>query len=134
MTGNPEFDWVTGLAQCTPGKMFERLKLQVSADVDLRQKLRPERAPYTFYFTEEGPTFSALLEGNGIYQVVKFSLGEKEISISDENGKLIATVTTTLNDEGECRARLNGKDYELWQLRKMVLEALFFGTFRRVVS
>jgi len=35
-------------------------------------------------------------------------------------------VTATFSDEGECRLEVNGKERDLWQVRRMALEELLF--------
>jgi len=48
--------------------------------------------------------------------------------VNDKDGKKILEATLTLNDSGECRVKIGGQEYELWQMRKKALENLFFKT------
>ena len=59
---------------------------------------------------------------------VEFCRCEKTIQVNDKDGKKILEATLTLNDSGECRVKIGGQEYELWQMRKKALENLFFKT------
>jgi len=60
---------------------------------------------------------------------VNFNLTEHSIVISDQDGNTIFEAVATLNDEGECRLKVTGQEKELWQVRKMALEELFFKKY-----
>jgi hypothetical protein len=38
-------------------------------------------------------------------------------------------VTLTFNDENECRLKVEGKERELWQVRRTALEELLFRSY-----
>lgn len=126
-----EFDWVTARAGCSLNQVFEKLRAQVKEDVDLRHGLRPHATHYAFRFISEGPTFTALVEGNRIHHSVIFSLRNKEqvITVSTDNDDLLFHAEVTLNDEGKCVVKINDQERELWQMRKMALEKLFFTEY-----
>ena len=49
------------------------------------------------------------------------------IKITNYKTDTTLTVTLTLNDEGECRYKINGEgEYLRWQVARKVLEPLFF--------
>lgn len=120
-------DWVTARSLCSLATVFETLKLQVQQDVETRNKLRPENAHYKFNFVTKGDRFTVFLEANLPHWSVQFKLSDKSIQIHDEGDNLLMEATVTLNDDGECRLRINGTERELWQVRKTVLERLFFS-------
>jgi hypothetical protein len=132
MRGNSkaDFDWVSALSECSIGTIFEKLKLQIKNDVETRDRLLKD-TPYCFKFESNHRDFSAILDGKGIHRSINFSLGERSISVSD-GGNLMFEATVTLNDEGRCVARVNDQERELWQVRKMALEKLFFLSESRV--
>ncbi len=122
------FDWVTARAQCFPATVFEQLRLQVEEDVKTRNRLLAD--PHdAFAVVDNGNKFSVIVLGNPLRKVT-FSLANENISVQ-RKGTVICEATLTLNDEGECKVKINGQERELWQLRKAVLEDLFFGTLRQ---
>ena len=61
-----------------------------------------------------------------IQPVVTFMLRKDHILIASAATKEEFRFTVGLNDEGRCQHRLNGQEYEQWQVHKMALKALFF--------
>ncbi len=122
------FNWVKERFSCSPSKVFETLKLQAQEDVNVRNSLRPKNADYGFSVVVSGTSFTVLKEGNNLHESVIFSLTEKGITVRDKNDKPMFEATLTLNDEGECRVKINGQEREFWQMRKTALEGLFFIT------
>lgn len=89
MSDKPEqFDWVTGLAACSVD-VFERLHLQVKADVETRDAMRakPRDQHYAFGFVSNGREFSAFVRGHKISGSVIFSLDMPSQSIKVRNEK-----------------------------------------------
>src|ERR1700687_5927128 len=123
------FDWVTERSLCSSVKVFETLKLQVTKDIETRNKLRPENSSYEFHFVTNGDSFTVAKEGNNLHETVTFKLVGKAIQVLDKNGKKLIEATLTLNDDGECRLKINGRELESWQMRGLVLEDLFFGLY-----
>ena len=122
----PDFDWVTEYARCSIGALFEKLKLQLQEDVDKRQELRGSGPSYKFVLLHNSEKATVLIEGNNVHESVVFRLSGRAIEVVDDEGNVRFTATPTLNDEGECRLKINGEEKELWHLRKMALEELFF--------
>ena len=121
-----KFDWVTERASCSPPNIFKALRLQVTEDVKIRNALRPNNSPYEFSVAEHGDDFTVLLDAKDVQKSVIFSLAEHAILVRGDNGKPMFEVTMTFNDEGECRLNVNGKERDLWQVRRMALEELLF--------
>jgi hypothetical protein len=127
------FDWVTARHECSLGKAFDKLRLDVEADVQTRLSLR-ERLPgfggfhYGFEFSENASAFSVTVHGgNGRRQGVKFRLEDKHIAVLDEGGKELLQATVTLDNERQCKFVVGGLELEEWQFRKKALEHIFLG-------
>jgi|SRR5271157_3588337 len=127
------FDWVSALSACSIALVFEKLRLQVKSDVETREAMRelPKSQHYAFKFISNDREFSAAVHGHKIHRAVIFSLSlpSQSIKVRDEKDTLLFDATTTINDEGECRLKVNGQERELWQVRKMALESLLFGAY-----
>ena len=129
-----DLDWVKALGACSSAQVFEQLRQQVSKDVDIRQSYCSPNSEHRFVFVSRTVGwFSALVEtsffgANNAVAAVHFKLKNTSIQVdgTDFNQAPNFEATLTLNDEGECRAKINGQERTLWQLRKMALETLFF--------
>jgi len=58
--------------------------------------------------------------------LVEFALTPKTISAKDHE-RMLFEATIGLNDNGDRRLNISGKEYDLWQLRRKALEHLMFG-------
>jgi hypothetical protein len=122
-----DFDWVTARASCSPSKVFEILYLQVGRDVSIRSSLeKGNPKQYEVSVVRDGKQFSVVAEGHGVYRVAKFSLTDGGIEVHDATDSRKICAGLTLGDDGECRLRVGGKEYDLWQFRRLVLEDVLF--------
>jgi hypothetical protein len=122
-----DFDWVRERAECSPGPIFERLRMQVKRDVETRRKIAGDASPYKFSFVSEGKSFAAVVDGSSVYRAVRFTLNDDGITVY--NGAIereMFRATLTLADDGECRLKVGEKEYDPWQFRKLALEDAFF--------
>lgn len=119
-------DWVTKRSSCSLPKIFKDLRVQVEEDVKTRNALRPANSPYEFSVTEEGADFAVHLVTKEARQSVAFSLAEHGILVRDDKGQQMFEVTLTFNDQGECRLYVNEEERDIWQVRRLALEELFF--------
>jgi hypothetical protein len=131
-----DFDWVSVLSNCSVAGVFERLKLQVKADVEKRQSLMTsldeEHSKHRFSFVSNGTEFSAVMEGKGIHRAVTFSIGMGNgITVRDENDLVMFHAVPTVDDDGDCVLKVAEKERKLWQVRKLALENLLFGRIVR---
>jgi hypothetical protein len=124
-----KFDWVTERSLCALPKVFKALRLQVEEDVKTRNALRPNNSPYEFSVAENGDDFTVLLKAKDVHRAVVFTLAEHAILVREDKGDPMFDVTATFGDEGECRLEVNGEERDLWQVRRMALEGLFFRGF-----
>lgn len=125
------FNWVKARAECSVAQMFEMLRLQVGEDVENRNSHPLKLQNCTLKMVPSAKSFSVVFDCD--YDAyasssVTFTRTANDIQIRKENEKdpfLVATIT--LNDEGQCKFKVNGEEKESWQLRRMALEELFFG-------
>src|SRR5438105_1846091 len=110
MNSNQDFDWVTALSSCSARKVFETLVMQVSEDVKIRNALRQEGERYKFDIVREGDRVTVFIDGNAVSNQATFRLDNGRLLIEDKGGTLLHTATLTLNDEGECRLKIKGKE------------------------
>lgn len=120
------FDWVTERSSCSLPKVFKELSSQVQEDIKVRNGLRPANSPYEFSMTENVGEFTVLFRSEGMGRSVIFTLAEHGILVRDDQGNPMFEVTLTFTDEGKCRLNVNEQERELWQVRRMALEGLFF--------
>jgi hypothetical protein len=120
------FDWVTRRASCSLPSVFKELRAEVEQDVNTRNGLRPNHAPYEFSVTDQDGSFSVFLKAKELQMTVTFVLGEHAIQVRDDKGIPIFDVTLSFNELGECRLKVDGAEREYWQVRRMALEDLMF--------
>ncbi len=128
MTTAQSFDWVTARFDCSLTKMWIRLKVGVTTDVNIRNGLRKEGAGYKFEIEENGQSFLIYREAGDFQSPpsVEFKLTAKGIEISSESSQFNILATVTLDREGQCKFSVSGQEWEEWHLRKFALEKLFF--------
>jgi len=122
------FNWVNARFACSLPNVFKELMLQVEADVKTRNGLRPNNSPYAFSMTEDGDSFTVLLEAEGVHKSVIFSLADHAILVRDQ-GKDLFEVTLSFNEAGECKLNVQEQERDLWQVRRMALEDLLFRPY-----
>ncbi|HEV7676478.1 MAG TPA: hypothetical protein VGQ12_18250 [Candidatus Angelobacter sp.] len=130
MKAGGDFEWLAARAACSPVKVFEQLRMQITQDVELRNKMC-EKQGWKFAMHNESAIFAVFLDSTAFhrenpYRIVRFRLEDRRIMARYGDDTDIFIATLTLNDDGECRLRIKDKNYELWQVRHMALERLFF--------
>ena len=126
MNGVPhELDWVTKRAECSAAQVFMELELDVERDVELINSKR--QTPPKIGFSKRETFFAAYQVENSQSQV-RFTLRDGHLEITGISAEPVM-VALTLNDEGRCKLKVEGKELEQWQVRRMALEKLFFGPF-----
>jgi len=133
-----ELDWVNAFSACSLDSVFQKLKLQVAQDVKARNaQFDPNSTAvgvykYKFEMTEHGDRFAVALSGVNLplvpHRTITFALEEKRIAVTNSTGRREFDAYLTLNDEGECRVKIDDAECELWQLRRRALQKLFFET------
>jgi hypothetical protein len=128
-TDRSHFDWVAARSACSLPKIFKTLRMEVEADVNARNALRPEDAPYKFSIVDKDNTFSVVLEAEDLHRSVTFCHEEHAIVVLDPSGNQMFEVILVFNDEGKCKMRAKEENRELWQIQRMALEDLLFRMY-----
>lgn len=135
MTLPEDFDWVAARAAHSTALVFQKLRLQVEADVNKRNEIRTtnEREKYQFRFVSENGTFSVFAEGQlEDHEIgVSFRRTQTGIDVCALSGKVLLSGAVTLSNEGECRIKVEQTEYAFWQFRKLALEDVFFTQVAR---
>jgi hypothetical protein len=125
-----ELDWVKVRSECSVAHVFSELHLGAKNDVEAIN-LTPRATenfatPFDVHTNSTGNVFVVFQTGN-TNRTVKFRLGPDRIEVANQAGQF--AITLTLNNEGRCKLKVNGGEEELeqWQVRRMMLEGLFFG-------
>jgi hypothetical protein len=128
-----DFNWVEARSRCSAAKVFHEIRLGIDGDVKTRNAERPNPPRYVFDTAIKDNTVVVMVTGIGdmaealqFPQSVTLRLTEAGISVYDKNNKHLWDATLTLNDDGECRLKVNGQELEFWQFRRRALEDLFF--------
>lgn len=121
-----KFNWVTERSACSLPKVFHTLRLQVEEDVKTRNTQRPQNSPYEFSVKDSGSDFSVLYKAKDLSRSVIFTLAEKGILVRGGEGNQMFEITVTFTPQGECKLIVNEEPRDVWQVRRMALEELFF--------
>jgi hypothetical protein len=122
------FDWVTARTECSSFKIFAKLRMLIAEDVEIRNALRRKDSFFFALIEANERRFSVVGEmyGGSVRKSVMFTLQNNKILASTAE-KIIFEAEASLGNDGECRAKIGDKEHDLWQLRKMALEELFFA-------
>lgn len=120
-------DWVKEREACSLVQVFKDLQLGVEDDIrtiNAMRQLSPDDQFQTKPINHSGfVAYRAALLKN-----VRFFLERDHLKIENDLSSEKHNVTITLNNEGRCKAVLNGEELEQWQLRRTTLEPLFFSS------
>lgn len=120
--------WVEERSRCSPFEVFKRLQAEVTLDVETRLQIAMTETPSMQLKVDSygpGPDRFRVLRYPE-HMCVEFALKGDNVIVIDGAGKELLVGDITLNDDGECVFRCQGKDLLSWQFRKRVLETLFF--------
>ena len=126
-----DFDWVTARQQCSLRDVFEALRLGIRDDVETRNSSFPEGDPdkLVLKISERGKTVRVYWDdmyGSSQNIFVELTLTEQNVSAKDNESTLFEAFIC-LNDDGDCKLKISGKEYDLWQVRRKALEKLLFS-------
>jgi hypothetical protein len=125
----PNFDWVSARQDCSLKEVFEALRLGIREDVETRNSALPDNPDKaTLKTAEHGKTIRVYWQD--MYQqfdhlFVEFALTAQSLTARDDEN-LLFEASIGLNDEGDCKVYILGKQYDLWQIRRKALEQLMF--------
>lgn len=120
--------WVRARAECLPKNAYTRLMESMRDDVEHRNEIHPDGDERLFKLVEYDDSFSVFPTGSAGINVVRVDLRPTHIGISHDNGSIDLLVTPRLSAAGACIFEVDGAELEEWQLRRKVLESLFFLT------
>jgi hypothetical protein len=126
------FNWVNERATCSLRQMFEKLKLEIAGDVEARNAHLSERPiRRAVNIADHGSRIKVFLDdqfqemaNNGVLFVLKPD--GIEVRDNETNAERFK-VTIGLNDDGDCKFVIDGKEYDSWQVRRKALEGLLFN-------
>jgi len=119
-----DFKWVEARLNCCVEKVFAQLQAGVTNDV-AEINVASSTEGTKFEVSPHGNRFLVLREGKGVRKV-EFVIDKNVISVLAED-KPHFSAAPTMNPQGKCVLIVNGQEFELWQVRRMALERLFFG-------
>ena len=125
-----DFAWVKVRHACSIQQMFEELKFAIKQDAEAVSEMLKNDAPPRRFKILERSKFIKVYEENPYAEetpAIMFTLSGKIIQVADgATNTGIFDVTIGLNDDGDCKFMLNGKERDSWQIRRQALEPLFF--------
>jgi hypothetical protein len=126
-----DFDWVTARKECSIQDVFEALRLLIRENVETHNGLFAEdRTPAApvLKVSERGNLIRVYwhdMYGQFAHLFVEFKLNPVAISVRDHENVLFEA-TVGLNDDGDCKVNIHGKQYDFWQVSRKALERLMF--------
>jgi len=122
-----DWDWVQARHSCAIAAIFRQLELDAQLNVEKRQALvKPDRDDFGFRFESRDKMFLVSRVASRGARTVVFRLTSDHINVERLGGEEILRATVTLNNDGECRLRVEGQELDRWQLLRRALEGLFF--------
>jgi hypothetical protein len=130
MSSLPErFNWVKARAECSIAKMFSMLETDVKSDVEVRNELSkqsPDGRSFEFHDSDRAFMVLRYIVGMPKPMKVDFVLKDDSIEVSGHGAEF--SVGVWLNSNGSCvYSTLGSQNLESWRVRRMALNALFFG-------
>lgn len=125
-----DFDWVSARNACSITQVFKELELGARGDVKERISQRPAIAEeFALVLSQDQNCFCVMRDvGKTRKEGVEFCLAGGKITVKNtRSGGVSFTVSLTLNNDGECRLRVDNEELEQWQVRRKALEALLFA-------
>ena len=126
------FNWVGACIACRPKEQFDAIQSDVEDAVRKRnEELVRSDAPVRMGFSNYGTGFCVSKDPVAGYHAgqdcVNFDQATDGFVIRDLRAHGVKSVTPFLDDEGECRFRINGEgSHQRWQVIRLALEPLFF--------
>lgn len=119
-----DFNWVEARLNCCAERVFAQFQAGVTNDVETINVVAREHGA-KFEVSPHGLRFLVIREGKGVKKV-QFVLERGVISVLNGDEPHFSA-TPSMNPAGHCVLIVNGQELELWQVRRMALEQLFFG-------
>lgn len=132
-----ELNWVKVRSECTPDKVFEKIREAAVKDLDEWKSINPKRAETielskVSHGFRVGTTERDIFSHHAVLYHLKVKNGEHRIEVKrivgkQEEARLIFRVCFSV--DGECIIhKYDDKDsvMSIWQLNRLALEGLFF--------
>ncbi len=122
-----DFDWVKARLECSLFDEFVCLRSLIEKNVKQRQDALPPKSRFSFQFKRDGLHEFSAIRYRCQSDAVTFSVSQECSHILVQGSTKSFRLTVTLNDDGECRFRINGEkeEYLSWQVARKSLEDLF---------
>ena len=127
-----DFNWVKARVDCSLAVEFGRLNFSAKSNVECRNETLPRNNAVEFsHHNDSDQQFEVSRTPVGglvgrKYEVI-FLRRNNHLLIRDNFLNLSYELTLTLNDDGECRFRIDGKgEFKRWQVMRRALEPIFF--------
>jgi hypothetical protein len=126
----PDFDWITTRRKCSLRQMFEELRVAIEKDVSIANGFLKTEAGFEFKMAGTTDRFrvyiqSPYVDTGGI--AIAIVLSPKSIIVHDgATGTVKFEIGIGLNDDGDCRFIIEGKELDSWQVRRRALEDMLF--------
>ena len=126
MTTEQDFNWVEARHNCSIVAEFEKLRRDVEKATEQHKKLTRDDARFEFYDKDSGFFVVRCFRGHEDETGAVFTRKNGSIEIDAAATKF--TVSLTLNDDGECRYRIDDgpQEYLRWQVIRRALQPIFF--------
>ena len=125
-TEDSDFNWVEARQNCSVTTEFEALRQTVEANVKERQRQLGEGSGASPRFRNNS-THEFTVVRNAPLKVAAFCLRGDHIVVEDNNGSKQLDLTLALNDDGECRFKVDGNGECLrWQVVRKPIEDILF--------
>ncbi len=126
-----EFSWVRKRAECAIWPVFKKLQMDVRQDANEFMAIHPDQDDRIAVMQSDNGSRFEVYCGSDPNRTAYFSFCGDHIEITKPKERL--TVTLTLDDDCKCKLLVTQGDEHVkvldhWQLRKMVLENIFFFT------
>jgi hypothetical protein len=110
--------------------MFEGLRLAIEKDVSIANGFLKQGAGLEFKIAGSGDRFRVYIQSpyvNAGGLAVAVVRSSNSISVVDgETGNAKFEIGIGLNDDGDCMFVIGEKELDSWQVRRRILESLFF--------
>jgi len=129
-----ELDWVNERAKCDIKKAFEHLRQAVQKDVEQYNTQSGLQSHYPIEFSSEPNWLFSVVRRSNLVKATVFNREGDHIEITlNAAAQQPLKAVPVLTETGHCKFRIEGEGDELlfeWQLRRRVLEPLFFANLR----
>lgn len=126
-----EFDWVRARANCSLLRVFNELRLGAEEDVKtVNSTPRPTVYPHSSFAVRSNTMgdYFVVFQAENSNARIEFNCEVDHITVRNKDKEF--SISLTLDHEGRCKLRVDdGEELEQWQVRRMMLENLFFKSW-----